>query len=590
MKNVSHEPNPVVVGGVGGSGTRLVAEILKEVGIDIGGDLNVSADNLWFTLLLKRPQGTSPPSRLDDDSVKMALGILEKGFTGKSSLTIKEKLFTYKRALRLILTGHDLLGNGRGRWPLFMAKRIIQAPQQHRGAGRWGWKEPNSHLYLKQLAEVFPELRYVHVVRNGLDMAYSANQMQFMLWGETYGVERPRTIAEVPRKSLEYWIRSNNKVMDFAKTMGENQFLSLDFDLLCSSPETEIKKLTDFIGIEVDESRLSQLATMAKTPRRTGRYKAFALNEFSDEQVEQVQRLGIEVPDRKTLAQELAALESGTSFTEKDCVIVLGMHRSGTSMMTGVLHTLGLDLGNIFLQKGRSNRKGHFEHLDLYFVNESILTKLGSSWKDTEPLPSGWHEDPQLLPYIEIIKNILVMDFGGSLLFALKEPRMCLLLPLYLKAFDSLGLTPKFIVMQRSHEEVAESLFKRSGLPLEKGMALCRKYQSSIEESIAGRDQVTIQFKELIQQPIQQLETIQQELDLGFETLSAKKDQVLSFIDPSLQHHDESATTAATRKNRVRRMVQTVIPPQSFAHKTLRKVKRSIFKPQDGPWNNFGGG
>jgi hypothetical protein len=46
--------SPVIIGGVGGSGTRLIAQMLKELGFYLGSDLNSANDNLWFTLLFKR--------------------------------------------------------------------------------------------------------------------------------------------------------------------------------------------------------------------------------------------------------------------------------------------------------------------------------------------------------------------------------------------------------------------------------------------------------------------------------------------------------------------------------------------------------
>ena len=47
---------PCAIGGLGGSGTRVVAQILRDVGIFMGTDLNGANDNLWFTLLFKRPK------------------------------------------------------------------------------------------------------------------------------------------------------------------------------------------------------------------------------------------------------------------------------------------------------------------------------------------------------------------------------------------------------------------------------------------------------------------------------------------------------------------------------------------------------
>ena len=86
------------------------------------------------------------------------------------------------------------------------------APRTHRHAAQiqesvasdaslWGWKEPNSHLMIRHLHRHFGDrLRYVHVIRNGLDMAQSRNQLQLIRWGSVFGVPVDRPIRTRPRR------------------------------------------------------------------------------------------------------------------------------------------------------------------------------------------------------------------------------------------------------------------------------------------------------------------------------------------------------------------------------------------------------
>ncbi len=84
----------------------------------------------------------------------------------------------------------------------------------------WGWKEPNSHVYVELIGEHFGRPRYVHVIRNGLDMAYSSNQWQLRTWGWLYGVSAIPPISEgSPATSLEYWIRANKAAIENRRKM-----------------------------------------------------------------------------------------------------------------------------------------------------------------------------------------------------------------------------------------------------------------------------------------------------------------------------------------------------------------------------------
>ncbi|HLA78133.1 MAG TPA: sulfotransferase family protein, partial [Vicinamibacteria bacterium] len=75
-------------------------------------------------------------------------------------------------------------------------------------------------------------------------------------------------------------------------------------------------------------------------------------------------------------------------------VVVLGMHRSGTSALTGLLGLLGVELGSNLHPANEFNQAGYFEHLDLLDVHERLFRALGSSWDDPRPLPLGWPQVP----------------------------------------------------------------------------------------------------------------------------------------------------------------------------------------------------
>ncbi|MHA1659095.1 MAG: sulfotransferase [Promethearchaeota archaeon] len=159
----------------------------------------------------------------------------------------------------------------------------------------WGWKEPTSHIYIEYINEYFPNLKYIHVIRHGLDMAYSNNQQQLYNWGYLFGVDIPKSQKLLPRASLEYWIKANKKVISFCKHFLKNKFLLINYDSLCHIPSKEIEKLIIFLELENRNINISKLCSLIKKPISTGRYKKYNLSIFGKEQIDAVRELGFKV-------------------------------------------------------------------------------------------------------------------------------------------------------------------------------------------------------------------------------------------------------------------------------------------------------
>ena len=87
---------------------------------------------------------------------------------------------------------------------------------------------------------------------------------------------------------------------------------------------------------------------------------------------------------------------TGTSATVSEggskLLLVLGMHRSGTSALTGVLQKLGAELGEELLAPTPDNPKGYFENSRIVDVHESLLHGLARGWQDPRALSAQWRE------------------------------------------------------------------------------------------------------------------------------------------------------------------------------------------------------
>ena len=163
------------------------------------------------------------------------------------------------------------------------------------GARRWGWKEPNSHLFLAQLQTHFGDrLRYVHVIRNGVYMAYSANQSQVRRWGRQFDIEAD---IDPPVASLDYWIRSNELAIDRGRAMKPGSFLLVNHDQLCESPREQVTRLVDFLGIRASQEELEELIALPQPPKPVGISHQRMITEFGEERLARVRALGFALGD-----------------------------------------------------------------------------------------------------------------------------------------------------------------------------------------------------------------------------------------------------------------------------------------------------
>jgi hypothetical protein len=283
---------PVVVGGVGGSGTRVVAEMLMIFGFYLGNDLNRAHDNLLYTLLFKRPRWFYK-NHENRQEIATGIRLFRKLMLGKGGLSFAEWGFLLEALYSMARFGHNARGAGKGAWPLERVQRVLFARERFSAAhAGWGWKEPNAYLLVENLAEQLDGFRYIHTMRHGLDMAFSDNQQQLYNWGHYFGVPRPASPADEPRSSLQYWVKANEYALKAGEQLGSERFLLVDFDQLCLAPEAELKKLLAFLAIDVDDRAYRAALALPKKPGSMGRYRQYDLDQFDASDLAALARLG----------------------------------------------------------------------------------------------------------------------------------------------------------------------------------------------------------------------------------------------------------------------------------------------------------
>lgn len=243
----------------------------------MGGDLNEARDNLWFTLLFKHPS---------------ILGASARRFQELMSLFLAAMSGDDRAVAPNLALLDELVSDGRPQhdapWLQTRADSLRQAIALRYRAPAWGWKEPNTHIVADRLPAHIPRIRYIHVARNGLDMAFSHNQNQFNLWGPAF---LGGDYAVNPRNSLKFWRWAHSRILGIGEGMG-GRFLFVRFEDLCRDPESQVRRLLSFAGVPVDRDAVDRAIRLVEPPESIGRYSTQSLADFDPDDVTYVRQLG----------------------------------------------------------------------------------------------------------------------------------------------------------------------------------------------------------------------------------------------------------------------------------------------------------
>lgn len=223
---------------------------------------------------------------------------------------------------------------------------------------------------------------------------------------------------------------------------------------------------------------------------------------------------------------------------KRQVITVLGMHRSGTSALTGVLAHLGAAAPATPIPGGAQNPKGFFESQPMARLNDRLLEEAGRRWDDWVPMPADWTDHPDVAQLHSRAVALLDMEFGAAPLMAFKDPRLCRLFPFWADVFEGLGIAISVVLTLRHPREVAESLLKRNGFPLTKGFLLWLSYVLEAESVSRGSTRAITSFDRLMADPVGEIERVEKALGQDFPVVPGDRDSALAgFLEDDLRHH-----------------------------------------------------
>ena len=222
----------------------------------------------------------------------------------------------------------------------------------------------------------------------------------------------------------------------------------------------------------------------------------------------------------------------------RQAILVLGMHRSGTSAVTRVVSLLGADLPKNLLGARRGNEAGHWESSDLLAIHEEMLVSAGSYWDDWTLFSPNWHRSGAAQGYKERIIAVLREDFENSSLFTVKDPRICRFVPFWLDVLETFGAQPIAVISLRNPLEVAQSLKERDGFCLAKGYLMWLRHLLDAERATRGVPRAIITYDRLLSDWAGVVAEIGVKTKVIWPRQSATTEiEVERFLAPGLRHH-----------------------------------------------------
>jgi hypothetical protein len=219
-------------------------------------------------------------------------------------------------------------------------------------------------------------------------------------------------------------------------------------------------------------------------------------------------------------------------------LLILGMHRSGTSAVTRVVNLLGANIGTNILLPGHGNSEGFWEHGDAMRINHYLLEAFGHTWFDIRRLPQNWPQQPVSRQALARFTTIIRAEFVGKPVAALKDPRTCLLAPLWIEAFETCGFEVQCLFMVRNPIEVVASLQAREQCSREPIFLLWSHYMMEALLSARGHACSMITYDQLLDDWRSTMQRVSEELSLTWprsETEAAS--DIDAFLHKRHRHH-----------------------------------------------------
>ena len=239
--------NPLVIGATGGSGTRVIARLALHAGYNLGRNVNSAEDALeFYSFHDKWINRFVPVDRRNETLPRAEAEKMEAEF--KSALD-------------------------------------RHCPETIRKEGHWGWKAPRSIYLLSFLHGQFPDLKFIHVLRDGRDMVLSPNQNQLQKHAGAMMTWSERVFRSASERAMLLWQRTNLHAAKFGESTLRENYLRVRFEDLCTTPVETTSQIMNFLGARADPEAIAR--SEISPPSTLQRWK-----KYSPRLIEKLERVG----------------------------------------------------------------------------------------------------------------------------------------------------------------------------------------------------------------------------------------------------------------------------------------------------------
>jgi hypothetical protein len=224
---------------------------------------------------------------------------------------------------------------------------------------------------------------------------------------------------------------------------------------------------------------------------------------------------------------------------QRTAVLVVGMHRSGTSAATRIISLLGAELpDNLMPAHAEFNAAGFWESLEIVALNDRLLHAAQSAWDDVLPVDAAAVQPAAMQGFLAGARELLARDFAGSDWFVLKDPRIGRLLQPWLEVVRGVGARPLVVIPIRHPAEVAASLARREGFSEAKSLYLWLRHMLDVLRASRGVPRAVLAYDALMSDWQGSVQRLAQQLGVHWPREPGEvAEEAGKFLRTELRHH-----------------------------------------------------
>ncbi|TCK28480.1 hypothetical protein EV667_2484 [Ancylobacter aquaticus] len=223
---------------------------------------------------------------------------------------------------------------------------------------------------------------------------------------------------------------------------------------------------------------------------------------------------------------------------KRRAILILGMHRSGTSALTRTVNLLGAATPQTLMGATSGNLRGHWESKPIVDLNDEILAACGHRWYSRRPIAVSPSEVVRANGMWQRLRDTLESEFDGASTVVLKDPRISRLVPLYREALAEAGYGVEALLTLRNPLEVAQSLARRDDMEPRRALGVWMRYTLDAERGTRGLPRALVVYEDLLADWRGTTDRMKQQLGGHWPEMTPEVAATIDeFLTPTLRHH-----------------------------------------------------